>query len=634
MNQIKQRSEDEVLKDPIIIVDAKFAPASINTEERSVDAIFNTERKVIMSPWYDEPFYEVLSNDPAHIRMERINAGIPVLDNHNRWGGVRQQLGKAEGLRFEKDATVTKLRFSRRKEVMDIFQDIADGLVDKTSIGYRVYKYEDITEDDNAPVKTFRAIDWEPYEISLVSIPANIDAQVRSENPSAPEIIQTRVDNQDNQLEKTNNPPEEREMSGKNENQIDQKKIEDEATQRAFAIMDLCKEHGMSEEFTQGARSLSIDQVRKLILEEKVKQDKERQISSTPKIEVGEDLSVKNRAASIESAILHRHNPNEYKLELDGRKYANASLLDLARVFAGNTEGLSRDEIARRALSTSDFPLILANVANKTLRKAYDYNTDSFRAFVKEKSVSDFKSYKGLTLVDGGKLEKVLENGEYKKGALVESGESNKIETFGKIIAITRQTIINDDLDALAKVPMLLGRSAGMLEADIVYGILTGAVKMSDGKVLFHADHKNLTDPAAFNEAAVGALRKLLRQQKDAGGNPINVAMKFLIVGPELELEAEKLLSTLILPASVAEANVFRNKLTPIVDPRITNKAFFGAADPNMCDTIEVAYLDGQRGPKTETKNGFEVDGVQIKVTHDFGAAPLDWRGLVKTPSV
>lgn len=634
MSKIKQRSEDEVLKDPIIVLDAKFAPDSINTEERSVDAVFNTEREVLISPWYEKPFYEILSNDPAHIRMERINAGIPVLDNHSRWGGVSQQLGKAEGLRFEKGATVTKMRFSRRKEVMDIFQDIADGLVDKTSIGYRVYKYEDITKDDNAPVKTFRAIDWEPFEISLVSIPANIDAQVRSENPSAPEIINNRVNNQDNQLEKTNNPPEERAMSGKNENQIDQKKIEDEAMQRAFAVIDLCKEHGMSEEFTQGARSLDIDQVRKMILDEKVKQDKERKISSNPTIVVGEDLSVKNRAASIESALLHRHNPNEYKLELDGRKYANASLMDLARVFAGNAEGLSRDEIAKRALTTSDFPLILANVANKSLRKSYDYHTDSFRPFVTEKSVSDFKTYKGLTLADGGKLEKVLESGAFKTGSLVEGGESNKVDTYGKIISISRQAIINDDLDALTKVPMLLGRSAGMLEADLVYKILTGAVKMADNKNLFHADHANLAAAAAFSEASVAILRKLMRQQKDLGGNPINIAMKFLVVGPELELEAEKLLSTLVLPSSAAEANVFRNKLTPIVDPRITDKSFFGVADPMSCDTIEVAYLDGQRGPKTETKYGFEVDGVQIKVTHDFGAAPLDYRGLAKTPAV
>jgi len=49
-------------------------------------------------------------------------------------------------------------------------------------------------------------------------------------------------------------------------------------------------------------------------------------------------------------------------------------------------------------------------------------------------------------------------------------------------------------------------------------------------------------------------------------------------------------------------------------------------------DTIEYAYLEGQEGAYVESRNGFDVDGVEIKCRLDFGAKAIDWRGLYKNP--
>ena len=76
---------------------------------------------------------------------------------------------------------------------------------------------------------------------------------------------------------------------------------------------------------------------------------------------------------------------------------------------------------------------------------------------------------------------------------------------------------------------------------------------------------------------------------------------------------------------------------TPYGNPQRFNRQggrfkLYLAASPNQIDTIEYAYLEGQQGTYIETRNGFDVDGVEIKCRLDFGAKAIDWRGLYKNP--
>ena len=144
--------------------------------------------------------------------------------------------------------------------------------------------------------------------------------------------------------------------------------------------------------------------------------------------------------------------------------------------------GLSRDEIATRALhSTSDFPAILAGVTNKTLRAAYETAPRTYPAIARRTTVADFKLVHRLQLGEAPQLEKVNQSGEFKRGTIGEAQETYRIETFGKVIGITRQVLINDDLDAFTRVPALFGTSAATLESDVVWGIFTANPAMADG---------------------------------------------------------------------------------------------------------------------------------------------------------
>ncbi len=185
--------------------------------------------------------------------------------------------------------------------------------------------------------------------------------------------------------------------------------------------------------------------------------------------------------------------------------------------------GLSRDEIATRALhSTSDFPAILAGVTNKTLRNAYDTAPRTYPAIARRTTVADFKLVHRLQLGEAPQLEKVNQSGEFKRGTIGEAQETYRIETFGKVIGITRQVLINDDLDAFTRVPALFGTSAATLESDVVWGIFTANPAMADGTTLFHASHKNLAGAgAALDVAGLAKARTAMAQQRGLDGKTL-----------------------------------------------------------------------------------------------------------------
>ena len=246
--------------------------------------------------------------------------------------------------------------------------------------------------------------------------------------------------------------------------------------------------------------------------------------------------------------------------------------------------GLSRDEIATRALhSTSDFPAILAGVTNKTLRNAYDTAPRTYPAIARRTTVADFKLVHRLQLGEAPQLEKVNQSGEFKRGTIGEAQETYRIETFGKVIGITRQVLINDDLDAFTRVPALFGTSAATLESDVVWGIFTANPAMADGTTLFHASHKNLAGTgAALDVAGLAKARTAMAQQRGLDGKTLlNVRPTYLVVPSALELSAEQLLAQNIVPAKAADVvpSSIRS-LAVIAEPRLDPASGRGALVP------------------------------------------------------
>jgi hypothetical protein len=287
--------------------------------------------------------------------------------------------------------------------------------------------------------------------------------------------------------------------------------------------------------------------------------------------------------------------------------------------------------------SSSDFPNILANVANKSMRQAYEIFPSNWKAFTRAVTASDFKPINRVQLSDLASLEQINEHGEFHRSTPSDSKESYSLLTFGDIVAITRKTIINDDMQAFTRIPAMLGTAAARRQADTVWGIITANAALSDTVALFHATHANLNSGggSALGTTGLASSRSSLRLQTGPKGTILNLVSNFLIVPAALEQTADQL----VAPINIASTDFTKvvpqwiRSLQVIVEPRLdanSTTAWYLAADNSMIDTIEYCYLEGQEGVYTETKQGFEIDGVEIKARMDFAAGAVEFRGLQK----
>lgn len=650
----------------MLSVRANVVAGSVNEANRTVDLCFATETPVRQRSW-DGIYYEVLSFDPSHVRMERMNAGAPLLDNHNRWGSVLNSLGVVEKAWIKERAGYCTIRFSKREGPDQVFQDVKDGITKAVSVGYNVYAYEELVREGEPPIYT--AIDWEPAEVSMTQIPADINAGVRSEGGDAqppfqvinivssnfqtrgmdPEEVTTPAGGTPTPEATRTDPAPPAAPAPAAPAAPDSGARAADATiaerNRISEIQTACRAAGMEDSFTQGlvANGTSIDSARAAIIQQLAQRQAPPQ-QSHPRMH-GED-ETDNRRRFMANAILCRADSGA-TLEEGARQYRHMDLMDMARhVLEGagiRTAGKSKLEIAQLALTTralhttSDFPIILGAVVNKSLRAAYDLAPRTFTQFCRKVTVNDFKK---RTVVQLSQLVKgfkeVVEGGEYKRDTFSEGKEEYAVKKYGEIVGITWESLINDDLDAFSRIPRALANQAAQLQSDLVYSILIDNPTMGDGTALFHSSHGNLASPgAAISTTSLGAARAAMRKQKDKNAKDyINVSARHIIVGPDKETEAEQVLSpnATIYPATDSATNVFRGKLNIITEPRITGNKWFLSADPATIDTIEYAFLEGEGELFTQQREGFEVDGVEIKARMVFAAKAIDWKGLYRNP--
>ena len=674
---------DTMIELPAMRRTAELAPNTADAQARTVEVVWSAGARVRRASFFGEPYDEELSLDPTHVRLERLNAGAPFLKVHEL-GALDAVIGSVVpgSARLENGRGIALVRISERDDVEPIWRDIQAGHIRAVSIGYQVHRFE-ISKPDGGR-ELWRAVDWTPFEVSAVPVGADPAAGFRTQqslhdcvlhrrdasNPrqgASPMTDPTQTPaaaaaelhaTEETQMTDPTNPASEPQARASETRALPQgaqvtppdteaiaTRAREGERDRVSTIYDLAGrlnlERGFAEDLVK--RGVTVDESRRLILDQVAARSDETRTFPHVSIPLGGRDERVTRRDAVANALLHRYSPTLFKLEDSARQYRGMSLLELAReslTNAGvNTRGLSRDEVATRSLhSTSDFPEILSAVTNKTLRQAYETYPRTFVLFCRQVLATDFKSMHRVQLGEAPQLLEVGESGEFKRGTLGESKESYKVKTYGRVVAITRQTLINDDLDAFTRIPAMYGNSIAQLESDVVWGIITANPAMADGNALFHPTHRNLAATGtALAVDAVGAARAAMALQTGFDKKTVlNIRPAFLIVPAALELRAEQLVAQNLVPATPATVvpQSIRT-LSPISEPRLdaaSPTAWYLAASPNQIDTIEYAYLEGQQGAYIETRNGFDVDGVEIKCRLDFGAKAIDWRGLYRNP--
>ena len=663
-NQVMTRKTHET---PAFSLRAAVRPESVDLDARTVELTWTTGAKGRRWSWDVGSYMEELDVSDGAVRLDRLNNGAPLLDTHNQYQ-LSAVLAVVERAWLEGGEGHALVRFSKRDDADVVFKDVVDGILRNISVGYAVHRYEVVDEEDDK-LPTYRAVDWEPLELSLVPIGFDDGAKVRSaKTPAEYEgqrfntIFEVR-----SAVEPIVEPAavpiiqEEVAMTEEEKRAADEKlrrESTEEERKRSLTIRTMARKVGLDDETVVEdliARGVSVSDASAALIDavaERQNKDQPQTRNSQPTtVNGGQDVAILNaKRSAMQNALLHRCDAS-IKLEDSGREFRGMRLVDMAREFVemagGTARGMTPQELARAALgcdrqavraagmhSTSDFPLLLGSTVNRTLRDAYTNAPQTWRPLGRQTTVPDFRAVTRAALGDIAALEQVKEHGEYKYGTLSEDGAPIKVAKFGKIIAITWETIVNDDLGALTRIPAALGNAAAATESNVVWALLLGNPSFTDGVPFYDASHGNVAaSGGAINTTTLAAARSALRKQKSKAGEFLNLSPEFLVVGPDKELEAYQFTSSNYVPAKNADINDVRNaSLTVIVDARITGNQWYLFAAPGSIDTFEYAYLEGEQGVFTETREGFEVDGMEIKARLVFGAGWIDYRGAYKNP--
>lgn len=640
------------IKVPRPSIIATLAPESANSEERTVDATFYSGATVPRFSWLRGEYMLTLSTEKGAVRLKSLNSGTaPVLETHSDWS-TRDVLGVVEKGWLEDGSGKATLRFLQNDEDADrVWNKVQQKVVRNVSMGVRIHRMKE-TSGTEDKVKSYLATDWEPFEISVVPIGADPGAHIQlALDTGEQEIEVEEFAARATSPEEAHTMPETHVAGNEARVDTDAVTLAAQAAERTrvLEIGKIAKAGRIDATFADQhiAAGTDVAEFRRLAFDQLAARS-EQNPTREHHAEVSRDEGETRRLA-FSQAILHRGNPIAYPLTeqdpgYNARGLASRGLLTMAaevvRAHGKNPDRMSQMEIATFVMGTSDFPLILADSANKSLRAGYEKYNSQWRLISARRTAPNFKSQYELSVGMTASFPLVPEESEFKHGSITEGRESWRLYTYGQIIAFTRQVLINDDLGALTNIPEQLGMKAAIKQADLVWGVVTANAALSDSIALFDdvagrgGTLGNLVSTGtAISDTNIGIARGMMRAQKDLAGDYLNIEPRYLVVPAAKERLALQYLSTNYVAAQPTNINIFAGTMTPIVEPRLdatSATAWYLFADPAVAPVIIYAYLDGNEGIYSETRQGFEVDGVEFKARMDFGCGAIDFRGAVR----
>lgn len=549
-----------------------FGTIELDTRAASTEGIpctLSTE-----TPVTRDGYAEILSHEAGAINLGRAERGLPLLAFHQQ----ETPVGRVDGIRLDEVARKLRgfLRFGSSAEAQQIQADVLGGILTDLSVGYQI-------TESHQDGDTLIATSWEPFECSIVSVPADPQAGInRSINIVGANTMQTQTE-----------------------------------------IKELCIRHGFPE-LERSLISGSLEAARNAILEKLAERSESFITRPGFPMHTGEE----SNAVAVNTLA------SRMGCSVNGEIDARASVVDFAtrsmqQAGMRVTSSMNRQQIIERSLTTSDFPTILGNAIGRVLFDGYNLTPAVLKAVARQVMLPDFRARTVARLGASPDLIQVNEAGEYHYGGLSGSSAAYALATYGRIITLSRQALVNDDLSAFGDLIRKFGESGARREADSMAAVLL-ANPAVDGVAMFDATKGSLLTGAPSALAATGLANAVmkLRMQKENDGGFIAAEPGALVVPAALEVAAKQLTAT-INATKTGDVNPLGSGLKVIVEPRLdaaSATAWYLVA--NGSTSLEYAYLEGQAGVYTETRDGWGVDGTEIKARLDFATgfvAPTGW---------
>jgi hypothetical protein len=673
-------------------------PASFNESTRSVEIVVATEQPVMVYDWQrGEMVNEILRMDG----LDPMPRQVPFLDSHNRYS-TSDVLGSVRDFRKEDTSLIARTFYAKTSKAEDNLNLARDGHLTDVSAGYRIdpagvrWVEEDRTEEINGktysgPVKVVTR--WSLHEVSAVPIGADQAAKVRAaENTKSKEQtmnkelraylekrglakdateeeawkFKTKLDREEDHGrghhrepagddppapagdDDNGDPPappapaadDGGEGGERQAGQPDIRALAARERERAAEIYAMCRANGIEDE--QAAEMVKSGKDAGRCALEVLSMNAERQGGGPGYYgaRVQADETDKYRAAAGDAIMVRGGMPVETPApghdELRGY-----TLKELAREClrrSGQRTGGTDHEMVGRALTSSDLPNILANVANKAVMIGWDTASQTWQIWVDDSgSVPDFKESTLVRLSEFDDLDQILEDGEYTYAKLSDIKESFKIGSFGKAIHLGRVMIINDDLAMLTSIPQAMGESSARLVADVAHAAFLSNPNMGDGKPLFDEAHNNIVTITAFDVDGIGEAIQTMTSQKDMKGlRRLNIVPNYFVSPTSFYVTAEKFFGSDVI-GTQGEPNI-KNPFTGTFKPG--SRVYEARLDDDATNvfylmgpkgkTVKVFFLNGVKAPFIDFTDDWNTDGRKGKVRIDVGAKALDWRGMLK----
>jgi hypothetical protein len=322
------------------------------------------------------------------------------------------------------------------------------------------------------------------------------------------------------------------------------------------------------------------------------------------------------------------------------RESLHLSLLDFAHERlracgqAGKIDRMDPMATVKFAQDVSDFPRLLENALNKGLLPAYLYAESTFQEVSRAQTFNDFREHKFYRPGDFPVPKRVY-GGRIEAGNLGDAArEAATLYPYGIRAGLSREAIVNDDLNAFNDIPAAAGQTIKYHQNFLFWAMVLSNPTMGDSVAMFDAAHGNLAGSgAAPSLAAFGAAEAAMAKQKSTGGViPVTVKPAIVVHGPDTTDAIEQILVGTIYATAVGQVNRFYGKWHGVMDPNITDYRWYVVTAPAENPAFLHGFLRNQPGPRFEQWQAQEIDGVEFRAMHDFGCAPRDWRFAYMNP--
>jgi HK97 family phage prohead protease len=585
-------------------------PATVDEKARTVQARLLSGAPILR---FDPVLYEdvLLTFDPRGGDFTRVRQGTCPLCVDHAADQVDNVIGQVTAARVQGDEVFVDLSFGSTPKAEAIFRRVVAGELRAISGGFEVAEYSDSRDAEGRLMRS--VTQWSLYEVSIVSTPADPKAVILS---MSGEKAMT-------------NPVSSPAPAAAPDLGAQINRMVTAAGLPATVAVELAAECD------------TLEAAREKVLARLAAQADKVPTRAHTSISVTRDGGDTRREA-LALALQHRvrgGEPHEM-----ARPYLHLTLPEVAReCLAARGEritGFSPARVVELAMTTSDFPAILGNFANKSLLDAYQKAEPAIKRLCRMATAVDFKERRVLRIGEGTPLAKTAEGAEHLYGSVGEWKQSYAVETWARIYSLTRQAIVNDDLGAFDQFVRNLGYLAADAEARVIVNLLTanagaGPV-LDDGFELFHINHGNVAGSGgAIGETTLDTARAAMRTQKGVDGElVIDAEPAYILVPAARQTTAEKMIAA-ITPNAASSVNPFAGRLEAIAEPRLdaaSTTAWYLFAAPDRVPVFEFAYLEGANGPTVQSEVDFDTDAVKYKVRVDFGVGVVDYRGAYKNP--